>query len=45
MKIKKKKKKIVEMMMIEKRDEKGIVRIVGFRSTDFLDLPEKNVPI
>lgn len=44
--MKMKMKKIVEMMlMIMKRDEKGIVRIVGFRSTDFLDLPEKNVPI
>jgi hypothetical protein len=40
-----KKKKKKKMIIIVKRDERGIIRIVCFRSTDFLDLPEKNVPI
>jgi len=38
-------KKKRKMMIIVERDEKGILRIVRFRCTDFLDLPEKNIPI
>jgi len=34
-----------KMVIIVRRGEKGILRIVRFRCTDFLDLPGKNVPI